>query len=186
MQFHNQLRTEGHLATPESVAAEFNAYARHDIEAAVFPALEQAYRRAVSTNLYLTKAAIVIQWLRLHGRASQGTTLRPAAILDEFETLTFDPIPEGGQQLLVEHVRKLIALTVRLQKCVDEKGLSKDEAARQMLQISKDWFGLMFADEDLLCRLSLMYGAPLLSVIHSEMANIGKMIEVALYGKVAH
>lgn len=179
--FRKKNQHPGAAGGPSSIARQLDSYARCETASEFVGSFDRAHKKAIGTNLYLTKAAITIQWLRILKQGADGpTTVASSMLLDEFEDLTFSPPQQEVQMALIEHIRKLMSLTVKLQKCVDNSQLSKDEIARQIIGISKEWFGLMFNDEDLLCRLSLTHGAPLLLVINAEIANIAKMVESAV------
>jgi hypothetical protein len=181
MNFLDRFRKEPGGPKRRSAAAELDAYARGESTPDFISDFEPQHRQAVRRNLYLTKAAITIQWLgHLKGASDDSTSLKSTMLLDEFEDLTFPPMRPEEQERLVEHIRKLMSLTIRLQKCVDNRGLGKNEVAAQMMGVSNDWLGLVFKEEDLLCRLSLLHCAPLCLVINKEIANIAKLIEGAL------
>lgn len=181
----DRFRKKGALGSSEAAAAELDTYARTGLDDTRLQVFDEQYRHPVNMNFYFTKAAIVIQWLRILERNSSGAG-KARAILEKFERLTFSPFPVEGRLLLSEQIRKLIALTINLRKFAENEALSEAEIGQQMLHLSKEWFGLITNDEDFLRYASLMYGAPLLLSVNEEMQIIGKRVEIALFGKAGN
>ncbi|MGC1463591.1 MAG: hypothetical protein WA802_15415 [Terracidiphilus sp.] len=165
-----------------SVAAELDAFSRSGADETFLSEFDEKYRRSLNMNFYLTRVAIIIQWLRILERSTTDQS-GVKAVLDEFERLTFSQLPAEGRLLLVDHIRELITLTVDLRKFAENKALSQVEISQQMLHLSREWFGLITDDEDFLNYASLMHGAPLLLSVNSEMQVIGEWVEAAMFGK---
>jgi hypothetical protein len=163
-------------------AAELDAYARIGLDEVGLNSFDEKYRRPVDMNFYFTKAAIVIHWLRILERNIPNPG-KARATLEEFERLTFSPLPMEGRLLLADQIRKLITLTVDLRKFAENEALSQDEICRQLVHLSREWFGLITDDEDFLRYASVMHGVPLLLSVNNEMKIIGGKVEAALFGK---
>ena len=182
MQLLDLLRKKEALPSPEAEAAKLNSYARKGIGEEYFSDFDSDNRPTVSLNFYLTRAAITIQWLRILERDPSGPG-RARAILDEFERLTFSPLPDEKRPYVVEHVRKLIKLASEINGFMGNDSLSEVEVGKQGFAISERWFGTAFDDEDLVVRASLTCGAELISRLFKEMGGIGEMVGIAVFGK---
>jgi hypothetical protein len=182
MQMLNFFRKKETLPSPEAEAARLDSYARKGISEEQFPGFDPGNRPTVSLNCYLTKAAIIIQWLRILERdPSSPSRVRP--VLEEFERLTFSPLLKEKRSYIVEHVQKLMKLNSEINTFMENQQLPEIEVSAQGLGICERWFGTAFDDQDLVIRASLMFGAELISYVHNEMGRIGQMVADAVFGK---
>jgi hypothetical protein len=140
------------------------------------------YRDAVNLHFCITKASIVIQWLRIIERNS-NEQIRVRTILEEFERLAFSSLPANRRELLTELIGKLIRWTIDIQKFADNKELSREEIVHETLRLGNEWFAFISDDKEFLARVALLYGMPLVMSVHEEMRIIGKKVEIALNGK---
>jgi hypothetical protein len=182
MQLLDFLRKKETLSSPEAEAAKLDSYARKGIGEEYFLDFDPKNRPTVSLNFCLTRAAIIIQWLRILER-HPSAPCRARPILDEFERLTFSPLPAEKRPYIIEHVRKLMKLASEINALMGNQSLSEVEAGKQGFAVSERWFGTAFDDQDFVLRTSLMYGAELVSRFHKEMERIGEMVGNAVFGK---
>jgi hypothetical protein len=182
MRILDLLRNKEKPLSPEAAAARLDSYAREDLQAERLPGVDPSERPTVSLNYYLTKAAIIIQWLRIleHDAACKG---RAREVLDEFEQLTFSPLPAGKRAYIVEHIRKLISLVSEINRLMENRSLSEVEIGATGFSVAERWFGTAFDDEDLVIRATVVSGAELISILHDEMRVAGQRVEEAAFGR---
>ncbi|MGA3071647.1 MAG: hypothetical protein ABSD43_15675 [Terracidiphilus sp.] len=180
MRLLDRLRRNSATVTPEIAAGELFAYSRVDMEEEILPESGYKCRPSVNANYKFTKAAIIIQWLRILGR-DPSARIRAKEILDEFERLTFSPFQPKEISWLVEQFRKQMGLTNSISSFMGDKTISDDEIARKGLEISEGWFKLALDDQSLVVRASIMHGAQLIHVLYEEMRRIGEMVGSAVF-----
>lgn len=182
MRLLNRLRRNSATVTPEIAAGELFAYSRVDIEEEILPGGGYKCHPAVNANFKFTKAAIIIQWLRILGR-DPSVRIRAKEILDEFERLTFSPFQPKEISWLVEQFRKQMGFTNSINSFMGCKTTLDDEVARKGLEISEGWFKLALDDQNLAIRASIMHGAQLIHILYEEMRRIGEMVGSAVFEK---
>ena len=175
MRLLDRLRNNGTTVTPEMAAEELYAYSRIDLDEEILPEKGYKCRPSVNANFKFTKAAIIIQWLRIMEQ-DPSARIRAREILDEFERLTFSTFQPKEMSWLVEQFRKLMGFTNAINSFMGDKTISEDEIARRGLAISEGWFKIALDDQNLVIHASIMHGAQIIHVLYKEMRRIGEMV----------
>jgi hypothetical protein len=176
----DHFRKKENLRSAETVAAELNSYARKGLTVDALPDLDVRYRPTASLNFYMTKAAIVIQWLRIMERDPSSPKMA-REVLDEFERLTFSTLPAEKRLQVVEHIQNLMKLISEINSFMEKRDLPREEVGKRGTAISARWFNLAFDDNDLAIRSSLKHGAELIHCVYAEMEIIGQMTGKAIF-----
>lgn len=135
---------------------------------------------SLNRHIYLTKAAIIINWLRLAAR-SEASSSREEAILNIFEELVLTSFPKVERALLLEHIQDLIVSVTELHAIASSKGSSKEETSVAMLHWCKDWLEHVSDDEVFLKRSSLEFAGPFFIYIHGVMGQSAKNVQAVLW-----
>lgn len=181
MRLFNRFRKQEIPTPPEAVAAELYAYSRIDLEEEILPEKDHKCRPSVNANFKFTKAAIIIQWLRILEQ-NPSSSIRARAVLGEFERLTFSTFQPEERSWLVDHIRKLVTLTNAINAFMEDKSMSKDEVGSKGFEIAESWFKLVLDDQNLVARACIMHGAALILLLHDEMREIAEMAGNAVFG----
>jgi hypothetical protein len=167
-------------AGAEEAAEELYAYSRIDLNAEILPEDGLRCRPSINANFKFTKTAIILQWLqKMENHRSNASA---AAILEQFNRLTFSGFDHETVKSFVVQLGKLMELTDAINKLMTNETVSEDEAIRAGLSIAKRWFETALDDEHLVTRATVMHGPEMVHIIHEEMKRIGEMVGNAVFG----
>jgi hypothetical protein len=158
---------------PSVAAATLDLHAHMDIPAEDFPSLEESVIGRLNTMLYFTRAAIIIQWLRLVIATSRDAKWR--AILDSFEVLTFPLDPIEGVEV-VRYVQDLIALTTRSQAFTAKTDVTNAQLHTEMRLWWEEWLMPVSANDLIVEEIGHKYGLLLLLHIIDETKALGELV----------
>jgi hypothetical protein len=184
MKLFNPLRKEKQLASPESVAARLNSYARKGLDESKLPDLDKRYRPQVGLNYFFTKAAITIQWLRILER-DPSSAVRAKAVFAEYERLTFSGLKADQRAILADHLQKLIKIATEIKLLVEDKTRPVEEFTEQTLELAEKWFFTALDERKSAKNASLvsLNGVSLIYTLYGEMGEIGVMVTEGLFGR---
>jgi hypothetical protein len=166
-------RNSKKVITPEVAAATLDLHAHEELPNEDFPNLKIDLVSKLNTMLYFTRAAIIIQWLRLVIATSQDTKWR--AILERFERLTFPADPVEGVEV-VRYVNDLIALTTRSQAFAAKTDVTDSRLHSEMRIWWEEWLNPISPDESVIQEIGDRFGLLLLLHIVDETKALGELV----------
>jgi hypothetical protein len=175
---------EKKLLSPQDAAATLCACAQISIEPSILAHVttDREILRSINLLIYLTKAAIIINWLRLLER-NCPTDEKTQTVLVAFEQLIFSEVPNDGRRMLAEYIRNLTLSVTELHRIARMENAPEKDVSAAMLKWCKGWLGTISNDEIFLKRTSLLYGAGFFAQIHGAMDSLAKSVEAVLYEK---
>jgi len=166
-------RNSKKVISPAVAAATLDLHAHSELPNEDFPNLKSDVVGKLNTMLYFTRAAIIIQWLRLVIATSQDTKWR--AILESFERLTFPSDPIEGIEI-VRYVNDLIALTTRSQAFTAKTDVADFQLHREMRLWWEEWLKPISSDDSIIEEIGNQFGLFLLLHIVDETKTLGELV----------
>jgi hypothetical protein len=133
--------------------------------------------KKINGILYFTKAATVIQWIRIVLRNCKGTETWNE-ILERFEKKIFPSNPLEGLEL-VEYVNELISSTIVLQEIISSIGRDasiENEIDQRIRTWAEGWLDPASPDKELIKRVAFLHGHMLALEVANHMKKVGGLM----------
>jgi len=145
--------------------------------------IDQEQANSINELVYMTKAAIVINWLRVVGKNRQEVS-RAKAVLADFERKTLDAVPPEARSSLARRMEVLVTKTTELREIAENAILTQSEMDQAIAGWCKGWLGLACRGDAFLRRTSIQYGRAFSTHLDRAMGSLFESVQAVLFEEV--
>jgi hypothetical protein len=137
---------------------------------------------SINFLIYLTRFAIITNWLRLAENSSPMNG-RAKAVLETFEEMTLSTMPNEGRSVFAGYIQNLTTSVTELHQIVSTKNVSETDVNGKVLRWCKGWLGNISEDETFLKSTSILWGGAFFAYVHEAMGSLTRSVEAVLFEK---